>query len=136
MHLFLTTHPPQHAQPKMYRKHTYSVTIEKLLINKSKNTQSSVQSLNDKLKRSTIIETKTTPLLNLDPLRHMLAERTEANSSRKRTKAKTSEKGFSRLEARQADRRLTKCEASCCSKPSTDKTKGVKFPLLSSTTER
>ena len=36
------------------------------------------------------------PLLHLilDPLKHMLAERTEANSSRERTKAKTSKKVY------------------------------------------
>ena len=54
---------------------------------------------------------KPRPLLHLilDPLKHMLAERTEANNSRERTKVKTSEKG---LEAKLANKCLTKCEAS------------------------
>ena len=57
---------------------------------------------------------KPRPLLHLilDPLKHMLAERTEANNSYERTKVKTSEKGFSHLEAKLADKCLTKCEAS------------------------
>ena len=66
----------------------------------------------------------------------MLAECTEANGSHERMEAKTSEKGFSHLEAKLADKRSTKCEASRCSKPSTNKTKSVKFPLLSSTVQR
>ena len=78
------------------------------------------------------------PLLHLilDPLKHMLIEFTDQNCGQEWRKAKTSEKDFSHLEAKLADRRLTKCEAACCSKPSTDKTKGVKFPLLSSTAEQ
>ena len=93
--------------------------------------------MNDKLEGSTIIKSKTTPPLDpIDPLKHILAERTEANCNREWIKAKTSEKDFSHLEAKLADRCLTKCEASRCSKPSTDKTKGVKFPPLSSTAEQ
>ena len=38
--------------------------------------------------------------LILDPLKHMLAERTEANCSWEWTKAKTPEKGFPHLEAK------------------------------------
>ena len=63
----------------------------------------------------------------------MQAECTEANSSREQTKAKTSEKGFSDLEAKLADKRLTRCEASRCSRPSTDKTKGACIITITTT---
>ena len=63
---YFTTHPPQHAQPK-HRKYTETAQLsvikykaQKHTINKNKK----VQSLNDKLKRSTIIEAKTTTPLD------------------------------------------------------------------------
>ena len=65
--------------------------------------------MNNKLKGSGIIKSKTLLHLILDPLKQMLAEHTEANCSQEWTKAKTSDKGFSHLEAKLVDRRLTKC---------------------------
>ena len=64
-YFFNSTHAPQQAQPKNTQQHAYIWLItnykkqEKHIIKRK-----SVQLLNNKLKRSTIIKSKTTPLLD------------------------------------------------------------------------
>ena len=78
---------------------------------------------------------KPSPLLHftLDPLRHKLDARTRANKSRALTNAHVSEYDLFHLAAILVTTCFKKCSASLWRSPSTDVTKGVNVPRLSST---
>ena len=78
---------------------------------------------------------KPSPLLHftLDPLRHKLDAQTRANKSRALTNAHVSANYFSPFAAMLVAMCFKKCSASLWRSPSTDVTKGVNLPRLSST---